>query len=88
MKHGRLQAKDLPDTPILRRLLAINRTLSLNGCLFNGFDNTVIPDVPFRLARAKMDSLVRRGYVSGCTCGCRGDFTITDLGIQAAHRTP
>lgn len=27
-----------------------------------------------------MASLIRRGLVDGCGCGCRGDFMITDKG--------
>ncbi|KVP65619.1 hypothetical protein WJ96_04430 [Burkholderia ubonensis] len=45
------------------------------------FDNSVqhaMPaGVPEKLARAKMGSLIRRGLVKGCACGCRGDFELT-----------
>jgi len=30
----------------------------------------------------KMASLYVCGLVGGCPCGCRGDFEITDLGLQ------
>jgi hypothetical protein len=33
-----------------------------------------------KLALAKMRSLIDRGLVTGCTCGCRGDFVITRKG--------
>lgn len=29
---------------------------------------------------AVMNRLIRRKLVDGCTCGCRGDFEITDAG--------
>lgn len=35
---------------------------------------------PPKVALAKMRRLMRRGLVTGCGCGCRGDFEITDLG--------
>lgn len=38
------------------------------------------PGVNNKLAMAKMSSLVRRGLVGGCCCGCRGDFVLTDKG--------
>jgi hypothetical protein len=40
------------------------------------------PDVPDRLLLAKMDGLIRRGLVDGCTCGCRGDFVLTAKGRE------
>lgn len=42
---------------------------------------------PDKLVRAKMRSLIRRGLVSGCACGCRGDFELTPKGREyvAAH---
>ena len=38
------------------------------------------PETPEKVAMAKMSALIRRGLVTGCTCGCRGDFEITDKG--------
>jgi len=38
------------------------------------------PDLPGRLVLAKMSKLIRAGLVSGCPCGCRGDFEITIKG--------
>ncbi len=35
---------------------------------------------PEKLIRAKMGMLIRRGLVSGCVCGCRGDFELTPKG--------
>jgi hypothetical protein len=43
-------------------------------------------DTPPKLKLAKMQSLHRRGLVGGCTCGCRGDFEITDKGLAAIGR--
>lgn len=37
-------------------------------------------DTPIKLVRAKMGSMIRRGLVNGCACGCRGDFELTDKG--------
>lgn len=35
---------------------------------------------PEKVQRAKAAALIRRGLLDGCTCGCRGDFEITDKG--------
>lgn len=29
-----------------------------------------------------MQAMQRKGLVGGCDCGCRGDYTITDLGLK------
>jgi hypothetical protein len=31
-------------------------------------------------ALAKMDKMIRKGLVTGCSCGCPGNFVITDQG--------
>jgi hypothetical protein len=31
---------------------------------------------PDKVVLAKAKRLVKRGLISGCTCGCRGDFEI------------
>jgi hypothetical protein len=38
------------------------------------------PGVPPRLLLAKARRLDRRGLITGCACGCRGDFEITAKG--------
>jgi hypothetical protein len=51
-----------------------------------GFANSVLnampAGTPTALARAKMQRLIDRGLVSGCTCGCRGDFELTGKGRE------
>lgn len=46
------------------------------------------PGTPEKLQLAKMKILIKKGLVSGCDCGCRGDYEITDKGlftIKAPH---
>lgn len=51
------------------------------GALFtNSVQHGMPPDVVDKLALAKMRSLIAKGLVDGCDCGCRGDFTLTDKG--------
>lgn len=38
---------------------------------------TDYPDYPQNLIRAKARKLIRQGLLSGCACGCRGDFEVT-----------
>lgn len=41
-----------------------------------------LAEFPPKVIAAKMASLIRRGLVSGCACGCRGDFQITGKGRE------
>lgn len=38
--------------------------------------------VPTKVFLAKMRSLMKRKLVGGCPCGCRGDYEITDKGLE------
>jgi hypothetical protein len=98
-----VQAKDIPVTPVLEFLKELAGAESAQyapvGTLSVGAEGEMPPNsvlrampagVPFKVAVAKMASLVRRGLVDGCTCGCRGDFELTENGQVhlAALNTP
>lgn len=36
----------------------------------------VLPDVPPKVLRAKLSAMIKKRIIDGCTCGCRGDFTV------------
>lgn len=77
------QCKDIRTVPILEFLQRWNKA-GFKGISFPGYDNSVtnaMPDgISDKLVRAKMRNLVKRGLVTGCPCGCRGDYAITDYG--------
>lgn len=85
-----MQCKDIPDRPILTALRDAPwlkcHDITSWGTMHFGFPNSVQnwmpPEVPQKLAQAKMRSLVSRGLVDGCCCGCRGDFEITKKGVE------
>lgn len=60
------------------------------GCYLNEETHTGYPrnigeaakGFPIKVIRAKLAALIRRGLMTGCTCGCRGDYDITDKGRQ------
>lgn len=90
MKNGKLQAKDIPDNLILEALYPYqgswafwcnNNELWLGRSETRSIDRTLCI-YPRKLVHAKWKSLVRRGLVGGCDCGCRGDFEITDKGLE------
>lgn len=101
MKRGKLQCKDIPDIPILAFLHNLPKVYDFpnRGTWFFGFDNSVNQSMPNgigeKLVLAKMGMLIRRNLVTGCACGCRGDFYLTEKGKQhleqhmgSVNRTP
>lgn len=79
-----MQCKDIPERPILEFL---HKLAPRWACWFSGFDNSVLNAMPKdtdpKLGLAKMRSMMNKGLVDGCSCGCRGDFVITDKGEEA-----
>lgn len=43
-------------------------------------------DTPIKSVVATMRKLIKKGYSGGCGCGCRGDFEITDKGLEFIGR--
>lgn len=84
-----MQAKDIPDAPVLRFVeqhggIGCNWFANDDGSPMG--DRSVLhampTETPAKVALAKMRGLVKRGLVTGCVCGCRGDFEITDKGRE------
>lgn len=84
-----MQCKDIPDLPILGFIYSLDHHANCfpPEQFPDSVRNAMPPGVPSKLAYAKMRSLIRRGLVDGCCCGCRGDFELTDAGwalVQSA----
>lgn len=78
-----MKCKDIADTPILRFLA--QRPTTWHNWIFGDEKDVrqAMPaNVPNKLVLAKMRMLIRRGLVEGCGCGCRGDFVISDQGLE------
>jgi hypothetical protein len=74
VKNGKWQAKDIRDDEMLN---AVRRAQGLNGVpeWSSLWDiQAVLTCYPAKVVQAKLGSLVRRGVLKGCACGCRGDF--------------
>lgn len=70
-----MKCADLPDDDVLNVIAHSTRPLGATiGEVFDGF-----PAYPQKVVRAKLSKLLRRGVIKGCVCGCRGDFTVTQL---------
>lgn len=85
---SRMQAKDVPELPILEFLLTFKNKKWCNwfGDMYENSITRAIPEgTPSKIILAKMRAMIKKGLVDGCTCGCRGDFVITPKGEQAIH---
>lgn len=89
-----MQTKDIPDSLVLNDLANYQgKWTGLYGVEFwtwvdqVSVKRSIFPtDMPEKLALSKMRSLYKRGLVGGCPCGCRGDFEITDKGLELIGR--
>jgi len=83
-----MQCKDIPTLPILK---FVNSHGGIGCSWFFGDERDVrnaMPDgIDKKLVHAKMRKLISKGFISGCNCGCRGDFEITKRGVEiiASH---
>lgn len=78
-----MKTSDIPERPILE-FLALNPDewhTHGKGYFMPTVQDAMPKDTPVKLQLSKMRSLLRRGLVSGCGCGCRGDWEITQLGF-------
>ena len=79
-----MQCKDIKDLPIIEFLYGLAGTWA--NWFGDEYNNSVTHAMPKgisdKLVLAKMRMLIRRGLVDGCTCGCRGDFVLTDKGYE------
>lgn len=80
------QCKDVPNKPILEFLYERKKEGKVSSCWYDGFENSIgqaMPsNTPEKIRIQKMAKLIKRGLVSGCDCGCRGDYEITKKGIE------
>ncbi len=65
-----MQAKDLADAAVLARVPSWDAP----GIGASATGLAAALGVPEKIVRAKLRRLKRRGLVSGCACGCRGDW--------------
>ena len=79
---NRMKANDIPEKEILEvierlgdvSLLRYNHNWTFSWDICDSLNK-----YPQKVVMAKLAALVRRGVLSGCTCGCRGDFYIIDI---------
>lgn len=86
------QCKDLDTDTILRAIHAINITGHWVVRYSPEFLEAAFPpDTPEKLILAKMRKLIAKDIVLGCSCGCRGDYTLSNatcdrLGLRHVNK--
>jgi hypothetical protein len=73
------QCKDIPDVPLVRFIADKQASTGHWVCVWDL--EPPYSDLPGNLFRAKMGKLINKGYLTGCNCGCRGDYEVTDKGL-------
>lgn len=79
MKHKLkvIQCKDVDKVDILR---SIDKIENLEGRWTLLWEiQADFPDIPPKVILAKLRQMLRAGWITGCGCGCRGDFEIVDM---------
>jgi hypothetical protein len=69
----RPQAKDISDQAALE---AIKATRQDWGKSMLGDVEKKLSSFPSKVVKAKLSSMIRRGIIDGCDCGCSGNFEI------------
>lgn len=80
--NRRPQAKDIADVEILRAVEEL--CFMENAWAVTWNVQAQFPAFPPKVVNAKLSRLLRRGLLTGCDCGCRGDWELTHRGRLAA----
>jgi hypothetical protein len=77
---------NIPNKPILEFLYQRFLDDKIWCTWFQGYENSIDQAMPVwvdeDMIQAKMSELIKKGFVSGCDCGCRGDYEITSAGMD------
>lgn len=78
-KRKQIQAKDIPEQPIIDYLIGLNGKWATHwtGMIMPSItENAIPPNTPEKVILAKLRAMIKKGVIQGCACGCRGDFRI------------
>ncbi len=82
-----MKAADVPERPVLEFLEKHEGLCTWGeGYSMPTVADAMPPGTPPKVQLAKMAALMRRGLVTGCDCGCRGDFELSAKGLQELHK--
>lgn len=76
-----IQCKDVDKVDVLR--VIEKKSLSTIPYVMLWEIEDDFPNIPNKVILAKLRQMVRAGWITGCGCGCRGDFEIADMADSA-----
>lgn len=79
-----MQCKDIDDAGLVRFIADKQEQLGRWVCVWDL--EPPYSELPDRLFRAKTGKLMGKGYLTGCNCGCRGDYEVTAAGLALIGR--
>jgi hypothetical protein len=81
-RHPRklVQAKHVPDAVMLRAVY--DECVERDMWAMAWFVDERLPAIPPKVCQAKRARLIDRRLMTGCVCGCRGDFELTAAGYE------
>jgi hypothetical protein len=79
-----MKAADIPDHTILQSIKRHTLARSIGANRWEIYGD--FKDFPEKVVHAKLHVLLRRGLITGCCCGCRGDFGLTQKGLELHAR--
>ncbi|MFD7995539.1 hypothetical protein [Streptomyces mexicanus] len=84
--NGRpMQCKDIPDLMFLEAVREATETSTANVWKVQELLENVMGPIPWNLLLAKARRLIAAGKLTGCACGCRGDFAVPAPPVIAGH---
>ncbi len=76
-----MKAADISDVEVLRLIAPAQ------GIGISRWDlQEMLPQYPWKVVLAKLYALRRREFITGCACGCRGDFLLAPKGAEFLGR--
>lgn len=48
--------------------------------------SNILTSYPRKVVLEFFKKMINKGYLGGCACGCRGDFEITDKGLELINQ--
>lgn len=72
-----MKAADIPTEDVL---VAVAHVQTHNTWATTWDLEAILPSWSPKVLRAKLAKMIRRKLLRGCSCGCRGDYEVTELG--------
>lgn len=80
-----VKAADISDADFVAAVAAIQRDKGM-WANTSEVQDRLGADIPVKVVLAKARRLIRRGVITGCACGCRGDFEVAEGAVARVGR--